>query len=256
LPLLLKNQFYKRILSGLLVLIVLVGLIKMASTYFSIPFYTYPGFGIKIPPAYNRLGIDVSHHQDKINWQQVADMKDLGIRVSFVFMKATQGTYLVDRQFKRNWSEAKDQNLQRGAYLFFDPRKNGAAQAKYFIKQVKLARGDFAPVIDFEELYGVSPKKARKEFMSCASVLKKYYNIQPILYTYVDFYRSNLNAKFEKFPLWVAHYKSYGKPRIDREWKIWQFSDRGKMNGIKGEVDFNVSDLSQRKLREIQVGMD
>jgi lysozyme len=251
-----KNNYKKRILISLIVLAALLGGIKLAADYFSIPFYTYPGFGIKIPPGNKLLGIDISHHQDKINWKQVSEMSDLGKKVNFVFMKATQGNYLTDNQFKRNWSEAKDYEIDRGAYLFFDPRRNGEAQARYFINRVKLTKGDFAPVIDFEDLYSVSKAKARKEFKACANLLKRHYGIQPILYTYSDFYRQNLNEDFEQYPLWIAHYKSYGKPRIDHDYYFWQFSDQGRMNGIKGNVDFNVSDRSESSLNELRLGLN
>ncbi len=250
------KDYKKRIIGSLIALIVLVGLIKLVSDYYSIPFYTYPNFGIKIPPGNKRIGIDVSHHQDKINWKQVSEMRDLGKKVDFVFMKATQGNYLTDNQFSRNWSEAKDYNIKRGAYLFFDPRRNGKSQAQYFIRKAKLKKGDFAPVIDFEDLYGVHPEKARKRFIACAKLLKRHYGIEPILYTYSDFYRTNLTEDFEKYPLWIAHYKSYGKPRIDHDYCIWQFSDRGRMNGIKGNVDFNVSDLSESELNKLRIGLE
>lgn len=251
---LLKKHYKKRILAAVLVLGILIGLIKFASNYYNIPFYTYPGFGIKIPPGYKKLGIDISHYQSKINWKQVSEMRDLGTKVDFAFMKATQGNYLTDRQFKRNWCEAKANGINRGAYLFFDPRRNGKSQAKHFISKVKLEEGDFAPVIDFEDLYGVAPAKARKEFLACASTLKAHYYIEPILYTYADFYKRNLNEEFEKFPLWIAHYRNYGKPSINRDWYFWQFSDKGKMNGIKGHVDFNVSNANDKELSKIRIG--
>jgi len=250
------KDYKKRIIGGLLVFGCLIVLLKVASNYFSIPFYTYPNFGIKIPPGYKRIGIDISHHQDKINWKQVSEMRDLGKKVDFVFMKATQGNYLSDKQFKRNWSEAEEYKIKRGAYLFFDPRRDGRSQAQYFINRVKLKKGDFAPVIDFEDLYGVSKKVARHEFKACAYTLKSHYGIQPILYTYSDFYRQNLNESFQKFPLWIAHYKSWGKPRIDHDYYFWQFSDRGRMNGIKGHVDFNVSNMGDSKLNKLRIDMD
>lgn len=230
----------KRLIGGGIVLFVLIILIKVVSNFYSIPFYTYPGFGIKIPAGYSTLGIDVSHHQDKINWKQVSEMKDLGMKCQFVFMKATQGNYMVDKQFKRNWSKAKEYQLSRGAYLFFDPRKGGKSQAKLFIKNVNLKTGDFPPVIDFEDLYGVSKSKAQQGVLECAKVLEQHYKVKPILYTYVDFYRNNSIEEFDSFPLWVAHYKSFGKPRIDRDWHFWQFSDRGNFDGIGSKVDFNV----------------
>lgn len=195
---------------------------------FSIPFYTYEGFGVQIPNGYNVLGIDVSHYQEKINWKQVSSMEDMGMHVRFAIIKATQGNYLTDRMYERNWAEAKKHDLHRGAYLFFDARRDGAAQANYFIKKVDLTEGDFPPIIDFEELYGVPAATARQRFLVCATILENKYGVKPILYTYSNFYKKKLNEDFEQFPLWIAHYKNYGEPEVDRDWKIWQFSDSGK----------------------------
>lgn len=252
---LLKKHYKKRIVIGIGVFVILIGALNWGINYFNIPFYTYPNFGIKIPPGYKRLGIDVSHYQNKINWEQVSEMRDLGKKIDFVFMKATQGNYLSDKQFKRNWKEAKKNKIDRGAYLFFDPRKSGRAQAQFFIKRVKLTKGDFAPVIDFEKLYGVSKERAKRSFKACATVLKAHYGVQPILYTYVDFYKKNLGKDFEKYPLWIAHYRNYGRPSIDKEWFFWQFSDKGSINGIRSKVDFNVSNTSDTKLNQIRIGM-
>lgn len=230
----------KRLLGSAVALAAIIVLIKIASNFYSIPFYTYPGFGIKIPAGYYTLGIDVSHHQKTINWEQVSTMSDLGMKCQFVFMKATQGNYMKDKHFDRNWSAAKEHNLHRGAYLFFDPRRDGIAQARLFMKNVKLEQGDFPPVIDFEDLYGVNRSKALNRLLACAQELEDYYQVKPILYTYVDFYKNNAVEEFANYKLWIAHYKSYGAPRIDREWDFWQFSDRGRVDGIGTPVDFNV----------------
>jgi lysozyme len=38
----------------------------------------------------------------------------------------------------------------------------------------------------------------------------------------------------------VAHYFAKGRPRVQRKWLFWQHSERGKVDGIKPSVDFNV----------------
>ena len=77
--------------------------------------------------------------------------------------------------------------------------------------------------------------------------------VKPILYTYVNFYNKHLDDDFEQFPLWVAHYKSYGKPRIGRDWLFWQFSDVGNINGIGAKVDFNVFNGSKGAMQELTI---
>ena len=99
----LKTNLKRRLLGGGIVLLVVVIAFNIVSNFYSIPYFKYPNFGIQIPTGYSVMGIDISHHQSKINWEQVSNMRDLGMKVNFVFMKATQGCYMCDKQFSRNW---------------------------------------------------------------------------------------------------------------------------------------------------------
>ncbi len=91
------------------------------------------------------LGIDVSHYQGVVNWGAV---KAAGC--SFAFAKATEGTGIVDSEFAANWSGMKAAGLARGAYHFFHPSEDAAAQASRFLATVQLQPGDLPPVIDVE----------------------------------------------------------------------------------------------------------
>ena len=55
-------------------------------------------------------GIDVSAYQGEIDWDKIADQ---GFK--FAYIKATEGTTLVDKRFKTNWDDADDAGLYRGA---------------------------------------------------------------------------------------------------------------------------------------------
>src|SRR5437867_1330928 len=59
-------------------------------------------------------GIDVSHYQGAINWDDVASGG-----ISFAYIKATEGTNFVDPLFAQNWAGAEAAGLRRGAYHFF-----------------------------------------------------------------------------------------------------------------------------------------
>lgn len=242
-----------RILKGGVLLFFLFATARIATNYFGIPVFTYPNFGIGIPGGYSVIGIDVSHYQKKINWQQVSEMRDLGMKIDFVFIKATEGTSLSDHQFNRNWEESKDKNIIRGAYLFLDPRSNGVRQAKHYIQRVKLEPGDLPPVIDIEELRGASASQCRRQTLACARTLEEHYKVRPLLYSYTSFYTNYLGEAFDQYPLWIAHYKTIGKPCIQRDWHIWQHSDKGKVNGIGSPVDFNVFNGSLYQLKQLTI---
>lgn len=200
----------------------------------------FNSFGIHIPPNYEIHGIDVSKYQGAINWDLVKNMKDGGIKLGFVFMKATEGESQIDRRFARNWTNAKKAKIIRGAYHFFNPYKSGTDQAKHFISQVKLEKGDMPPVLDVESQGTVSNSELKFRIREFLNKVEQHYKVRPIIYTSVTFYEDRLGSDFDSYPLWVAHYLQFDEPRISRNWSIWQHSEQGQVSGIKGKVDFNV----------------
>ncbi len=203
-------------------------------------YVTYPQFGIPIPAGYEIHGIDVSKYQDRISWEAVQQMQVQDVRLHFAFMKATEGVSNTDSYFKRNWKKSKDAGIVRGAYHFFIASKDGRTQAENFIKRVDLQTGDLPPVLDVEQNFGTSPTQLRKEIKEWLDVAEQHYGVRPIIYTYVVFYEKYLQGYFDDYPLWVAHYLQPNQPRIQRSWSFWQHSEKGKVNGIRSNVDFNV----------------
>ncbi len=200
----------------------------------------YKAFGIPIPPDYTIHGIDVSHYQETINWDLVKAMNVGGVQMRFAFIKATEGNGNDDDYFSRNWRKAKEAGITRGAYHFFIASKDGTVQAHHFINKVKLEPGDLPPVLDVEQTNGVSPSILRQRVKAWLAAAELAYGVKPIIYTNVDFYKRFLGSEFDNYPLWAAHYFQPNAPRINREWHFWQHSEKGKVNGIAANVDFNV----------------
>jgi lysozyme len=212
------------------------------SIYFFItpPHIFYPGFQIDIPNGYEIHGIDVSKYQSTINWKEVKSMEEKGIKIDFVFIKATEGTSIVDDQFRRNWTEAEEQNIPKGAYHFFVSNRSAKKQASNFIQIVNLKKGDLPPVLDVEKSHGVSVTEMQKSVKTWLDAIENHYGVKPVIYTNIDFYQRYFQSGFEEYPLWIAHYLQPDKPRIEKDWVFWQHSEKGRVNGIKVPVDFNV----------------
>ncbi len=204
------------------------------------PHVFYPGFNIEIPNGYVIHGIDISRYQNTVNWKEVKNMEVEGIKIGFAFMKATEGIYNVDEQFRRNWLSAEEQNIPKGAYHFFIPGKDAKRQASNFIEIVNLKKGDLPPVIDIEIGRRFSVGEMQKEVKTWLDAVEKNYGVKPIIYTNIDFYQKYFQQGFEDYPLWIAHYLQPDKPRIESKWVFWQHSEIGRVNGIKAPVDFNV----------------
>jgi lysozyme len=201
---------------------------------------TYKSFGIRIPSNYRIHGIDVSYAQGKIDWQKVRKMQEDSVRISFAFIKATEGLLTVDPYFKRNWREAPKAGITCGAYHFFRPKKNGKWQARFFLQNVKMETGDLPAVVDIEQLDGTSPKAMRKELTDFLDHVENKTGVKPIIYTGLSFYRDYLSGYYDDYPFWIAHYyQEELKAGDSSNWWFWQHSDIARVNGINHTVDFN-----------------
>lgn len=209
--------------------------------YFTTPAsIRYKEFGIAIPVNYPIHGIDVSRYQQLIDWEDVKAMNVNNITISFAYVKATEGINLVDAQYRRNWIEADEQDIIKGAYHYFVAGKSGTLQAKNYIGIVDLNKGDLPPVVDVEDTNGADPEKIDQELSEWLSIVENHYHVKPVIYTYIDFYNRYIREKFSDYPVWIAHYLQPVKPRIEAPWLFWQHSEKGRVNGIRTPVDFNV----------------
>ncbi|MGB2703708.1 MAG: glycoside hydrolase family 25 protein [Chitinophagaceae bacterium] len=237
-----KKQIRKIVIASVAIVILITGcwLVYQRLTYRKAKFSRYPEFGIIIPESYSIHGIDVSKYQSMIAWEEVKAMKVKEVQLGFSFIKATEGIGNTDPHFKRNWKKTRDNGITRGAYHFFIASKDGRMQAENFIDKVELKPGDLPPVLDVEQLNGVTALQLKKEIKKWLEIVENHYQVKPIIYTNVDFYNRNLGNEFDAYPLWVAHYYQTEQPRIRRGWIFWQHSDEGRVNGIVSKVDFNV----------------
>lgn len=140
--------------------------------------------------------------------------------------------------------------MLRGAYHFYYPSRDANKQADNFINIVKLAKGDLPPVVDIEYSNGKSAKKICDDLKVFIGRLEKQYGVKPILYTNTNFYNTYLIGQFEEYPLWIAGYFDHERfyNEFTTPWILWQHSEKGKVDGIRGNVDFNVFKGSLEKL--------
>ena len=211
---------------------------------------------VSYPEGYEIHGIDISHHQGKIDWQE---LKDKGVidkfPIRFVMIKATEGASQIDENFRENFYQAREHGFTRGAYHFYSVHSSAADQARFFISKVKLENGDLPPVLDVEH----KPKKQSDEEFKASvlewlQIVERHYGVKPIIYTYYKFKTRYLNDPiFDDYPYWIAHYY-VDKVEYDGPWKFWQHTDVGRLPGIKGDVDFNIYNGSFYDLRKLTIG--
>ncbi|MXV13890.1 glycoside hydrolase family 25 protein [Pedobacter sp. HMF7056] len=214
----------------------------------------YRSFQIRIPTKHTVHGIDVSYAQGHIDWKRVRQMEENNVRVSFAFIKATEGVLLVDPYFKRNWREAPKNGITCGAYHFFRPQKNGTWQARFFMQNVQFEKGDLPPVVDVERLDGATPTVMRKELQRFLTHVERKTGVRPIIYTGLSYYKDYLAGHFNDYPLWIAHYNQ-PVPRLSKQvkWHFWQHSETARVNGINHAVDFDAFNGDSVKFREMLI---
>lgn len=186
----------------------------------------------------NVQGIDVSHYQGVIRWDQV---KQSGI--TFAFAKATGGTTGTDPQFANNWHSLRSEGLIRGAYHFFYPNEDATQQAKHFIDTVTgqggLNPGDLPPMLDVEITDNMDNSQIIQGITTWLNVVEQALGCQPIIYTNLSFANEYLGNSLSNYPLWIAEYE-VNTPTLPTGWQLWsfwQYSQYGIVPGVNGAVD-------------------
>jgi len=213
-------------------------------------------FGKVTPRHFAVHGVDVSRWQGDIDWQKLRSQG-----ANFAYIKATDGGDHLDPMFKKNWREAGAAGLKRGAYHFFYWCRTAGEQADWFIRNVPRVAGALPPVIDVE-YNGESRCKRRlsralvqEKMQVFMDKLEAHYGQRPVIYTAPDFYRDNLKGAFLDYPFWlraVAQHPSKVYP--GRKWVFWQYSGSGLSHGVKGKIDLNVFNGSERQWRAWTAG--
>ena len=211
---------------------------------------------INFPDGYEIHGIDISHYQSDINWDELQRNAQIeGSPVRFIFIKATEGAKHLDDNFNDNFYQAREHGFIRGAYHFWSNRSSAREQAYYFLKQVHLEDGDLPPVLDVEHKpKDRSVEDFKRDILTWLHVVEDRYHVKPILYTYYKFKLVYLNdERFDDYPYWIAHYY-VDTMEYKGRWKFWQHTDVGRLPGIKGYVDFNVYNGSYYDLVNLTIG--
>lgn len=179
-------------------------------------------------------GIDVSHHQGKIDWVRVAEYSP-----AFVYIKATEGATYTDSHYHSNSKGAIDAGLKTGAYHFFRMTSSVDEQFDNFIKAIDAYPHQLIPMVDVETADGCSKHDLRKKLKQFLDKLEKRYGVAPMIYGTNRSYNELCGTAFDsKYPLYIGRYGS-NAPIVKGKsiYTIWQFSETGRVPGIPKPVD-------------------
>lgn len=197
-------------------------------------------------------GIDVSNVNGSIAWAMV---KYAG--VEFAFVKATEGLTFDDELMRAHRAKAAAAGIAVGLYHFARPdlhpgREGAIAEARHFARAIgKVGRDELRPALDLERGGGIRPEQhaaITAWAFAFLGELERLVGVRPIFYSYSAFIDGNMGGAhgLERFPLWLANYgandgRAHPVARPGR-WEaitVHQFTSRGSVRGIIGNVDLN-----------------
>lgn len=182
-------------------------------------------------------GIDVSHHQGIINWEQVA----MDESITFVYIKATEGANFVDELYLRNLHGARRAGIPVGSYHFFLPSVSPLLQLENFRMMVDPRQQDLIPVIDVEKPCKGSISQFQRNLKTFLDGVERMFGVKPIIYTGVNYYAKYLEGHFTGYRFMVARYaEEFPGLSEDVPIVLWQYSESSYVDGIRGHVDKSV----------------
>ena len=175
-------------------------------------------------------GIDVSNHQGKITWSEVAQDKN----IKFVYVKASEGATHQDKRYKENVKGAKENGILVGSYHYLRNTSPIRRQFENFKSIAAKDDQDLIPMVDVE----VRVKK--DSILLFCKLIKEHYGKLPIIYGTNGSYNSYCAPDFNNYYLMIGRYGS--KPPVIKgkgHYNIWQYSEKGKIKGIPKPVDLD-----------------
>ncbi|MBR1402423.1 MAG: glycosyl hydrolase family 25 [Prevotella sp.] len=193
-------------------------------------------------------GIDLSHYQGSVFWETVGENS----KMAYVYLKATEGGDRIDDTYEKNIELAHRYGLKVGSYHFFRPKSELKKQLENFKTQCRPGDQDLIPMIDVESTGGLKVDVFCDSLMTFLKMVEEAYKQKPLIYTGRNFYNKYLQHQIDDYPLMVAMY-SNEPPELadDRDYMIWQYTAKGRINGINTFVDKSRF-MGRHSMREIR----
>lgn len=195
-----------------------------------------------------RIGIDVSQYQGSIDWDEVARS---GIDFAIVRVGGrgyTEGKIYDDTMFEVNAKGASDAGLITGAYFFsqaITPRE-AAEEAYYVLDKLEGLTIDGPVVFDWEVIgksdartYGIQTDDLCACALTFCEIIEAAgYDAMIYITDYSGYVKYDLSEVVD-YPLWYANY-STETPNFYYDFDMWQYSSKGSVPGISGNVDMDI----------------
>jgi lysozyme len=201
------------------------------------------------------LGLDCSKYQKDINWSSA---KAAGL--DFAFVKITEGTTGHEDSIynvKSRIIAAQNAGIKIGYYHFArpgnvnEPEDDANEEVQNVLGHLGVLPQVTLPfVLDIEayssDLIWDNKIDHMNRFIGTFIDKMKVRNIPVIIYSYKSFLDDNTSHSFGLYPLWIAAYVKNVEVNLPvvpigwTTWQIWQFTEKGQIDGYTGDLDLNV----------------
>lgn len=208
--------------------------------------FTYDGAYLTCLAGSTSLGVDVSAHQQEIDWEQVGEsgMEFAMIRIGY--RGTTSGGVYADDWAEANLQGAKAAGLKVGVYFFSQAvtAEEAAEEAEFCVSFLKDHEIDLPVVYDWEYT-GDDTRTANMDeptLMACIETFcqaVKDAGYDPMIYFNPHLEVSLLDLEnLLEYPFWLAMYTD--QMTYPHAVEMWQYTSSGTVPGIEGDVDINL----------------
>ena len=204
---------------------------------------------------HSKLGIDVSSHQNTIDWEKV---KNAGIEFAFLRLGyrgyGSAGNIVIDSRFEENYRDASKQGIKIGVYFFSQAITIDEVreEAEFVLNKLKNKVIDYPVVFDLEKIKNDTARTDNLTMEEITDMTVEFCNIiekngyKPSVYGNAKTFTTKMHLeKLNSVEKWYADYQE--KPLYPYEFSIWQYTETGRINGIKGNVDIDIQFIKNDK---------
>lgn len=191
-----------------------------------------------------RQGIDISEHQENIDWNAVAEDGISFAIVRLGYRGTSEGGLFRDDQFHNHVVGAHSVGIETGAYFFSQATNVDEAiqEAEMALEIVDGYEMAYPIMFDWEPAEnGRTADVGFSTILECAVAFCKRIEeggYQAGFYFNLSMAENMRMVELEDYTLWLASYNDY--PLFDYAFTFWQYSDAGSVSGIKGRVDLDL----------------
>ena len=193
-------------------------------------------------------GIDVSTYQGDIDWEKVAAS---GVKLVFIrlgYRGYESGLLVKDDRFEDNIRGALQNGIAVGVYFVTQAIsvEEAVEEAQFVMENIRPYNVTWPIVLDIEDAASATARTAELSQQArtdhaiafCETVKESGYT--PMLYCNIRWFIEKLDiTRITDYDKWFAQY--FRKPFFPYAFQVWQYSSTGRIDGIEGNVDYNIS---------------